>query len=80
MNQCQIMKKTNEIDNAARTNDENKEILNVSFKEFLIFNFLVMIFFVFVKKRKERLKQKRCLFFLNQIKKRLSEFQNLDKW
>lgn len=62
MNQCQIMKKTNEIDNAARTNDENKEILNVSFKEFLIFNFLVMIFFVFVKKAKRAIETKEVPF------------------
>lgn len=34
------MKKTNQIDNAARNNDENKEILNVSFKEFFIYYFV----------------------------------------
>lgn len=56
------MKKTNQIDNAARTNDENKEILNVSFKEFFIFYFFVMIFFVFVKKAKRAIKTKAAPF------------------
>lgn len=57
------MKKRNQIDNAARTNDENKEILNVSFKEFFIYYFFcVMIFFVFVKKAKRAIETKEVPF------------------